>query len=184
MSQVANVRLHGDTGKTPDELSSLETLQPLNPNPYDLGTLHSLRSSRVCRVHFDSNSYSVPATHARQVLHMEAYTDRVLVLDGQRAIAAHRRSYGRGQDFELPGHMDTLSAKRLRIHQQRQLVRFLQLGPAAPACWDGLQERRPDAMVQVLRIVALAELHGDEMVCQSLRICWVYSPSAPTTSPT
>ncbi len=168
MSQVANVRIHGDTGKTPDELFSQETLQPLNPNPYDLGTLHSLRSSRVCRVHFDSNSYSVPATHARQVLHLKAYTDRILVLDGQRAIAEHRRSYDRGQDFELPGHMDTLLAQRLRAHQQRQLVRFLQLGPAAPAYWDGLRERRPDAMVQALRIVSLAEVHGSELVCRLL----------------
>ena len=133
-----------------------------------MGTLHTLRSSRVCRVHFDSNSYSVPATHARQVLSLKAYTDRILVLDGHQAVADHRRCYDRGQDFELPGHMDTLLAQRLRAHQQRQLVRFLQLGPAAPDYWEGLRERRPDAMVQVQRIVALAELHGEDLVCRLL----------------
>jgi hypothetical protein len=168
MDQIANLRIHGDTGKTPDELFTQESLQPLNPNPCDLGTLHTLRSSRVCRVHFDANSYSVPATHAQHVLHLNAYTDKILILDGNQAVAEHRRCYDRGQDFELPGHMDTLLAQRLRAHQQRQLVRFLQLGPAAPAYWDGLRERRPDAMVQVQRIVALAELHGEDLVCRLL----------------
>lgn len=60
MSSVANRRIHGDTGKTPDELFTQETLQPLNPNAYDVGTLHALRSSRTCRVRFDANTYSVP----------------------------------------------------------------------------------------------------------------------------
>jgi hypothetical protein len=58
MDQIANVRIHGDTGKTPDELFAQESLHPLNPNPNDLGTLHTLRSNRVCRVHFDSNPTS------------------------------------------------------------------------------------------------------------------------------
>jgi hypothetical protein len=121
-----------------------------------------------CRVHFDSNSYSVPATHARQVLSLKAFTDRILVLDGHQTVADHRGCYDRGQDFELPGHMDTLLAQRLHAHQQRQLLRFLQLGPAAPAYWEGLRERRPDAMVQVQCIVALAELHGEDLVCRHL----------------
>jgi hypothetical protein len=167
-AQVANTRIHGDTGKSPDELFTQETLQPLNPNPYDLATLHTLRSNRVCRVHFDSNTYSVPAQHARQVLNLKAYTDRILILDGERTIAEHRRSYERGRDFELPGHMDTLLAQRLRAHQQRQLLRFLQLGPAAPGYWDGLRERRPDALLQAQRIVALAELHGEDLIARLL----------------
>ena len=168
LDQVANTRIHGDTGKSPQELSTQETLRPLNPNPYDLATLHTLRSSRVCRVHFDANTYSVPAQHARQVLSLKAYTDRVLILEAEKAIAEHRRCYERGRDFELPGHMDTLLAQRLRAHQQRQIMRFLQLGPAAPAYWQGLQERRPDARVQVQRIVALAELHGQDLVSRLL----------------
>ena len=167
-AQVANTRIHGDTGKSPDELFTQETLQPINPNPYDLATLHTLRSNRVCRVHFDSNTYSVPAQHARQVLNLKAYTDRILILDGERTIAEHRRSYERGRDFELPGHMDTLLAQRLRAHQQRQLLRFLQLGPAAPGYWDGLRERRPDALLQAQRIVALAELHGEDLIARLL----------------
>lgn len=43
MSSIANLRIHGNTGKTPDELFAQETLQPLNPNAYDVGTIHSQR---------------------------------------------------------------------------------------------------------------------------------------------
>jgi hypothetical protein len=102
------------------------------------------------------------------VLSLKAFTDRILVLDEHQTVADHRGCYDRGQDFELPGHMDTLLAQRLHAHQQRQLLRFLQLGPAAPAYWEGLRERRPDAKVQVQRIVALAELHGEDLVCRLL----------------
>jgi transposase len=164
MGQVANTRIHGDTGKTPDELFAQETLRPLNPNPYDLATLHTLRSSRTCRVRFDANTYSVPAPHARQLLHLKAFTDRLLILEGERLVAEHRRCYERRRDFELPGHMEPLMAQRLRAHQQELLIRFLRLGPAAAAYWQGLQQRRPDAPLQVRRIVALAELHGQELI--------------------
>lgn len=169
MSSVANRRLHGDTGKTPDELFTQETLQPLNPNAYDVGTLHALRSSRTCRVRFDANTYSVPAQHAQQLLQLQAYPERIRILDGgQRLVAEHLRCYERRRDFELPGHVEPLLAQRLRAHQQRQLIRFLALGPAAPAYWEGLRERRPDALIQVQRIVTLSEVHGAEAVSRLL----------------
>lgn len=169
MSSVANRRIHGDTGKTPDELFTQETLQPLNPNAYDVGTLHALRSSRTCRVRFDANTYSVPAQHAQQLLQLQAYPDRIRILDGgQRLVAEHLRCYERSRDFELPGHVEPLLAQRLRAHQQRQLIRFLALGPAAPAYWEGLRERRPDALIQVQRIVTLSEVHGPEAVSRLL----------------
>lgn len=168
MNSIANLRIHGDTGKTPDELFAQETLQPLNPNAYDVGTIHALRSSRTCRVRFESNTYSVPAQHAQQLLSLQAYPERIRILHDQRLVAEHLRCYQRRLDFELPGHMEPLLAQRLRAHQQRQLIGFLALGPAAPAYWEGLRERRPDALIQVQRIVALSQVHGTEIVSRLL----------------
>lgn len=168
MGQIANTRIHGDTGRSPDELFAEETLRPLNTNPLDLASLHTLRADRTCRIRFDSNTYSVPAQHARQQLHLKAFTDRLLVLEGDRLVAEHRRCYERRRDFELPGHMEPLMLQRLRAHQQELLIRFLRLGPAASAYWQGLQQRRPDAPMQVRRIVALAELHGEELISRLL----------------
>lgn len=168
MGQIANTRIHGDTGRSPDELFAEETLRPLNTNPLDLASLHILRSDRTCRIRFDSNTYSVPAQHARQRLHVKAFTDRLLILEGERLVAEHRRCYERRRHFELPGHMEPLMAQRLQARQQDLLIRFLRLGPAASAYWQGLQQRRPDAPMQVRRIVALVELHGEELISRLL----------------
>ena len=99
---------------------------------------------------------------------MKAFTDRLLILERERLVAEHRRCYERRRDFELPGHMEPLMAQRLRARQQDLLIRFLRLGPAASAYWQGLQQRRPDAPMQVRRIVALAELHGEELISRLL----------------
>lgn len=168
MDTVANVRVHGDTGKTPDALFAEETLRPLHLNPYDTATIHPLRSDRTCRVRFDSNTYSVPAANARQLLTLKASTERVVILDGDRIIADHLRSYGRRQDFEIRGHIEPLLLQRMRAHRQRQLVRFLTLGPAAQRYWEQLQQRRPDALTQVQRIVALSESHGVDLISRLL----------------
>jgi transposase len=168
MNTVANVRIHGETGQAPDVLFGGEKLQTLNPNPYDAATLHALRSGRTCRVQFDSNTYSVPARHARESLVLKAYTDRIQILDGEQIVAEHPRCYERRRDFELPGHVEPLLHQRLRAHRQRQLIRFLTLGPAAQAYYEGLCQRRPDALVQVQRIVALAESHGEDLIARLL----------------
>ncbi len=168
MNTVANVRVHGDTGKTPDALFAEENLRPLHLNAYDTATIHPLRSDRTCRVRFDSNTYSVPATNARQLLTLKASTDRIVILNGDQVVADHPRSYERRRDFEIRGHIEPLLHQRMRAHRQRQLVRFLTFGPAAQRYWEQLQQRRPDALTQVQRIVALSESHGVDLISRLL----------------
>ena len=168
MDTVANARQHGETGKAPDVLFPEERLRPVNPNPFDVATLHDVRANRCFRVRFDANTYSVPAQHARQALALKAYPERILILHGDRIVAEHPRDYDRRKDHELPEHAAPLLHRRLRAHQQRQLMRFLALGPAAQAYHDGLRQRRHDAMVQIQRIVALAEVHGDDLISRLL----------------
>ena len=168
MDTVANVRQHGETGKAPDALFPEERLRPVNPNPFDVATLHSVGVNRCFRVRFDANAYSVPAQHARQTLALKAYPERILILQGDRIVAEHPRDYDRRQDHELPEHAAPLLHQRLRAHQQRQVMRFLTFGPAAQAYHDGLRQRRHDAVIQMQRIVALAELHGEELISRLL----------------
>jgi transposase len=168
MDTVANVRRHGETNRTPDEVFPEERLRPVNPNGFDAATLHDVGAGRCFRVRFDSNTYSVPAQYARQALVLKAYPERILILQGDRIVAEHPRDYDRRKDHELPEHAAPLLQQRLRAHQQRQLIRFLALGPAAQAYHDGLRQRRHDAMVQIQRIVALAETHGEELISRLL----------------
>ncbi len=168
MDTVANARQHGETGKAPDLLFAEERLLPVNPNAFDVATLHSVGAGRCFRVRFDANTYSVPAQFAHQALTLKAYPERLVILHGERIVAEHPRDYGRRRDHELPGHAEPLLHQRLRAHQQRQLIRFLTLGPAAQAYYEGLRQRRHDVMVQIQRIVALSEIHGEELVARLL----------------
>ena len=59
LDTVANVRIHGETRKTPAEmlLSELPHLLPLPLHPYDIGNIASVRASSQFRVAVDSNRY-------------------------------------------------------------------------------------------------------------------------------
>ena len=52
VATIANVRLHGQTHQRPVDLFKEEQsrLQPLNPMPYDVGSIKSQRASKQFRV--------------------------------------------------------------------------------------------------------------------------------------
>jgi hypothetical protein len=63
MEQVANVRVHRETGERPKP-----TLQPLPLAGYDISCSRRVRATTVCRVAFESNRYTVPFEHAGALL--------------------------------------------------------------------------------------------------------------------
>jgi len=62
LNTVANVRLHGETGKMPvDRLGrERQSMTQLPPYPYDIATIDQVRASPQFRVAVDGNRYSVP----------------------------------------------------------------------------------------------------------------------------
>lgn len=169
--QVANVRLHGQTGKRPAELFQIEKphLLPLPLNPYDCGINCTVSSDNRFRVRLDSNRYSVPAQYASmRDLTMRVYPERVLLYCQQQLIAEHVRSYEHGRDFEHPDHPKPLQEHRLKARDQTLLRRFLSLGAVAETYYYGLRERRLHAMNHVRQILSLADVHGAEAVLQAM----------------
>ncbi len=82
LDTVANVRMHGETQRQPIELFREEEqsqLLPLNPMPYDVARILTLRASPQFRVALDTNRYSVPAEYASQRVCVKAYPDRVCI---------------------------------------------------------------------------------------------------------
>ena len=62
LDEVANVRVHGETHQTPQELfpSEQSSLQALTVKSYEAASLQTVLVSQRCRVTFDTNRYSVP----------------------------------------------------------------------------------------------------------------------------
>jgi hypothetical protein len=128
----------------------------------------ALRANRQFRVTFEANRYSVPARFAGCPVTLKAYPDRVCVYHEQELIARHVRSFERHQDIEDPDHPKALVAQRCHAYDAHVLKRFLGLSPSAANYHAGLLERRGHAIAHVRKIVALADIHGDEAVVRAL----------------
>ncbi|MBM4185620.1 MAG: IS21 family transposase [Gemmatimonadetes bacterium] len=79
----------------PDPLPSTDLVAPI---PVD----------RAGFVRLDTNRYSVPHTHAGGTLTLVADDVDLRLLDGDREVARHARSWGRNQWLELPEHRAAL----------------------------------------------------------------------------
>lgn len=166
LDTVANVRIHGETRKKPVEMLLAERphLLPLPLHPYDVGTVSCVRASSQFRVTLDSNRYSIPARFAGQRLTMKAYPDRLCFYHEESLIARHYRSYERGRDFEDPDHPKELVAQRKKARDQHLFQRFLALSHCSLDYYRELDKRHLNSGHHVRRIVALAEIHGEEAV--------------------
>ena len=170
LDNVANQRIHGETRRPPVELFKTEQphLHPMPPNPYDVGTVHTVRASNRFRATLDTNRYSVPAEYASQRLTLKSYPDRVCIYHDNKLIARHPRSYDRHRDFEDPDHPRELLAQRRSARHQKLLQRFLALSPNAETYYAQLELRRLNPRHHVHKIIALSEIYGTEATARAI----------------
>lgn len=170
LNEIANVRIHGETRKKPVDLFQEEKphLLPLPPHPFDIAAVHQVRASSQFRVAFDSNRYSVPAQYAGARLTLKAYPDRLCIYHESDLIARHPHSFERHQDFEDPDHPKPLLAQRQKARDQSLLLRFLALSPKATDYYRELDRRRMNPRHHVQKIVALSEIHGQDLVQRAI----------------
>jgi transposase len=170
LETVANVRLHRETQRRPAELwaEELAYLQPVNPRLFDVGRVLAVRANKQFRVSFETNRYSVPARLAGYPLTLKAYPDRLCLYHDETLVARHPRSFERHQDFEDPDHAKALVAQRRHAYDAQVLRRFLALTPLAAKYHAGLIERRGNAIAHLRKIVALADIHGEDAVVRAL----------------
>jgi hypothetical protein len=176
LDEVANVRVHGETHQTPQELfvSEQPSLQPLTVKPYEPAMLQTVLVSQRCRVTFDTNRYSVPPVYAGKTLVLKVYPARLVLYHQDSVVTEHVRSYDRYQDFEKPEHVEELLAQRRQARQQQVLTRFLALSPKAREYYQRLEEKRGNARHHAQKIVALSEIYGVEKVQRALEDAWAY----------
>src|SRR5437773_51310 len=174
LDTVANVRVHGQTPKTPQELFAQEKLRPLNPLPYEAAVIESVRVSSQFRIKVEGNRYSVPCQYASNKLILKRFPDRLLVYDKDKLVAEHVRRYDRNQDYELPDHVAPLLLHRKKAREQKLFLRFLALCSKAHDYYQQLEARRLNPKHHVQKIVALSELYGTEAVARALEDAFTY----------
>ncbi len=176
LDTVANVRIHGETGRKPAEMFQQERpcLSPLPVHPYDIATIGPVRASRQFRVTVDTNHYSVPAEFAGQPLTLKIYPDRLCIYHHNTLIARHVRSYDRRKDFELPDHPKALMAQRKKARDQKIFMSFLALHPDADNYYRQLQQRRMNPVHHIRQIVALSEIYGKDPVARAIQDAFTF----------
>ena len=174
LDNVANVRRHGQTQKSPQELFLEEKLQPLHPLAYQAVVLETVRVNSQFRIHVDGNHYSVPCQYASNKLTLKRWPDRLLVYDQEKLVAEHVRSYDRNRDYELPDHVQPLLLERKKARDQKLFVRFLALSPTAHDYYRQLEQRRLNPKHHVQKIVGLSELFGTEAVARAMEDAFTF----------
>jgi transposase len=170
LNTVANVRLHGATGKRPVDRFNQEqqAMGRLPAHRYDIAAIDQVRASNQFRVAVDGNRYSVPAEYAGAKLTLKKYPDRILLYHREKLIARHVRSYDRKKDFELPDHPKALLAQRRKARDQKIFRRFLSLSDRADEYYRQLEQRRMNPVHHIRQIVALSEIYGDRAVDRAM----------------
>jgi transposase len=176
LNTVANVRVHGETGKRPVDRFQRErqSMTQLPPHAYDIATIDQVRASRQFRVAVDGNRYSVPAEYAGAPLTLKTYPDRLCIYHREKLIARHVRTYDRKKDVEQPDHPKALLAQRRKARDQKIFMRFLSLSDKADAYYRQLEQRRMNPLHHIRQIVALSEIYGDQSVQRAMEDAFTF----------
>lgn len=83
-------------------------LLPLPAHPLETDLMIPVKSDKTIYTRFDLNDYSIPPEAVGKQLTLAASPEIVRLLDGDREIARHRRSYGRHARIDDPAHIAAL----------------------------------------------------------------------------
>jgi transposase len=168
----ANGRVHEVTGKVPQlvfEHEEKRLLKPLPATPFDTDDVDGMGVTKMFRVPFDRNRYSVPWWLASQQVLLRANDDFVSVFLETKRIAQHRRSWDVGQDIEHPSHK-----KGLLEHKPRAAAGDLPpalggLGDLGRAYFKLLAAGSRSIHRESLRLTFLVEIFGAIATASAMR---------------
>jgi hypothetical protein len=94
-------------------------LLPLPQHPFEGDLVRPTMSGKTPYIRFDRNDYSIPHTLVKKPLTLIASEKEVRIVDGDRVVARHRRSYDHLQIVEDPAHLSALAERKRHAHELR-----------------------------------------------------------------
>jgi transposase len=156
-------KVPGDpTGRTVAEALEEERtrLLPLPEHEFECDLVRPVAAGKTPYVRFDTNDYSIPHDHVRQLLTLVASEDLVRILDGTSEIARHARSYGRGETIEDPAHLAALAREKRQAHELRGRDLLRISCPQAEAFLEALALRGEPLAGHTARLLKLLDRYG------------------------
>ena len=170
LMEMANVRIHGTTHKRPIDLYKLEKdkLMVLSDRDYDTRVVIPTKSTKDCRVRFDSNSYSVPFQYACKALTLKATDTEVTIYNNNTLIAHHKRTYEKYLSIEDPGHYQELIAMKKKAYKYKKRDEFLALGEGCDEYLKGMVGCELNLSHHIEKILEMANIYGKKIVLQAI----------------
>jgi len=104
-------------------------LTPLPAHPLETDLLTTVWPRKSIYVRFDLNDYSIPPEAVGRPLTLAASDTRVRILEGDRQLALHRRSWDRGQVVADPAHQERLLQLKRKARETAPSDRLAQSVP-------------------------------------------------------
>jgi transposase len=161
---IANNRIHDDTGKVPSLVFKNEERRLLEPVPdryFDTDDLESCGVSKTFRLRFDRSVYSVPWRLIGQTVLVRANDGEVGIFLGPKRVAVHNRSWGVGESVLDPSHEQGLLEHKPRAAVGALPPELRGLGETAAAYFKILAANGRSLRKEIERLVLLSELFGD-----------------------
>jgi hypothetical protein len=159
----ANGRVHEVTGKVPQlvfDHDEKRLLKPLPETPFNTDDVDGMGVTKMFRVPFDRNHYSVPWRLASQQVLVRADDDFLSVFLETKQIAQHRRSWDIGQDIEHPSHKKDLLEHKPRAAAGALPPALLALGDLGRSYFKVLAAGSRSIHRETLRLTFLVEIFG------------------------
>lgn len=167
----ANVRIHGTMKKRPVDVfreQEQALLIPLPKTDYDTRSVCSVKCSSQGLVHFDTNRYSVPFTHAAMTLTLKADDQFVSIYDKEQLIAQHGRSHLKHQVIEDPRHVKGCLPKKPQGAIFKHRDTLLAMGETATQYLEAMTKTELNITNQLKKIIGLIDLFGKTEVAAAM----------------
>jgi len=132
----------------------------LPENRFEAELVKSFRSKKSIYVRFDLNDYSFPHTAANKDLMLVASDIRIRILHGNKVIATHRRSYGRGELVEAPEHRKALLELRRRAQSSSAMQQLAAQLPEAERFLESAFDKGESPRKLVQKLLLLLDDYG------------------------
>jgi transposase len=167
----ANGRVHEDTGKVPALVfTHLERprLKPLPDTHFNTDDVEGHGITKMFRVPFDRNKYSVPWRLVSQQVIVRANDDSVAVFLGPKQVALHARSWSVGEDIEHPSHKKALLDHKPRAAAGALPPALAALADTGKTYFKLLAAGSRSIHQEIVRLTLLVELFGAVAVASSI----------------
>lgn len=161
--EFANRRVHEVTGKVPELVwrnEEASKLKPLPDTPYDVDDLLTTTVTKMFRVRFDSNDYSVPHHLVGQQVLVRANMQAVKVFLGPKLVAEHRRSWDVGEPVTLPAHQEGLLQLKPRALAGLLPAGLRELGDVGENYLKLMRASTRSMHAELRRLIWLCEMFG------------------------